>query len=208
MLQMAESSENELSKAAYEKIVRKIKETVEREGKDSIDRYECDRIFAGRRGKANGYAPISLSRLKNIMLYILDKGGDVWCTKMNKILFYIDFLSYRERGIAMSGLTYRAIEFGPVPERWDKVYSEFPEIRQELKKAGEFVGSVLRATEKADISVFSEDEVKILEQVCTAFENCSSRDISNLSHQETAWINHNKDHSQIPFCEAFSLKAL
>ena len=39
---------------------------------------------------------------------------------MNKVLFYIDFLSYRERGMA--------IEFGPVPQRWGRVYSAFDEV--------------------------------------------------------------------------------
>jgi hypothetical protein len=41
----------------------------------------------------------------------------VFCTKMNKLLFYIDFLSYRQRGIAITGLCFRAIDFGPVPDR-------------------------------------------------------------------------------------------
>ena len=35
---------------------------------------------------------------------------------LNKVLFYIDFQSYRERGIAISGLAYNAIDFGPVPQ--------------------------------------------------------------------------------------------
>lgn len=49
-------------------------------------------------------------------------------------LFYIDFLSYREYGSAMTGLTYRAIDYGPVPEKWDKIYSEFPEVMQEIRQ--------------------------------------------------------------------------
>ena len=34
-------------------------------------------------------------------------------------------LTLFERGMAMTGLSYRAIDFGPVPDRWDRVYSEF-----------------------------------------------------------------------------------
>ena len=53
-------------------------------------------------------------------------------------IFYIDFLSYREYGSAMTGLTYRAIDYGPVPEKWDKIYSEFPEVMQEIRQCGDF----------------------------------------------------------------------
>ena len=53
-------------------------------------------------------------------------------------IFYIDFLSYREYGSDMTGLTYRAIDYGPVPEKWDKIYSEFPEVMQEIRQCGDF----------------------------------------------------------------------
>ncbi len=208
MLQMVESSENELSRSEYMKIVRKVKDTMGDEESANIEKHEQGRVFSGGRGAENGYAPTSLTRLKNIMMFILGKCGDVWCTKMNKLLFYVDFLSYRERGMAMTGLTYKAIEFGPVPERWDRVYSEFPEVYQELKSAGDFVGNVLRTSGQADLTVFSDGELKVMERVCSAFATCSSRDISRLSHQEAAWLNHRELRSQIPFDEAFGLKAL
>lgn len=59
--------------------------------------------------------------------------GETFQTKMNKVLFYIDFLSYRERGMAISGLAYQAIEFGPVPQRWGRVYSAFDEVQEQLR---------------------------------------------------------------------------
>ncbi len=208
MLQMVESSENELSKNEYVKMVRKIKDEIPNEETSNIGKYERERVFSVKRGEANGYAPVSLSRLKNIMLYILDRCDDVWYTKMNKLLFYVDFLSYRERGMAMTGLSYRAMEFGPVPERWDRVYSGFSEIHQDMKPAGDFLGVVLSSSEKADISIFTDDELAIMEQVCSKFGFCSSRGISKLSHQEDAWLNYYETKAQIPFNEAFSLKAM
>ena len=127
---------------------------------------------------------------------------------MNCLKFYTDFLAYRESGMAISGLSYKAIDYGPVPERWDVVYSEFPEIRQELRSVGDFVGSVLMADSQADTSLFSETELKVMEKVCGQFHELSSRELSNLSHEETAWINHHEKHDRIPFAEAFELKAL
>ena len=173
-----------------------------------IEKYEVARIFSNVRGAANGYAATSLDRLKNIMLYILEKCGEVWYTKMNKLLFYIDFVSYREQGTAMTGLAYKAISYGPVPDRWDKVYSEFPEIIQELRPVGEYTGSVLKSNTNADTSLFSDAELKIMDKVCSSMGSYTARALSELSHKEDAWITNKEAHSYIPFDSAFSLEAI
>ena len=208
MCEMVESARNELSQSDYDKIMRKVKSAIGDSGGHKIEQYEIKRIFSKQRSEENGYAELSLERLKNIMLYILVHCTDVWCTKMNKLLFYIDFLSYRERGMAMTGLAYKAIDFGPVPDRWDRIYSEFPEVRQELRLSGDFVGNILDTSVQPDISMFAVDELKILETVCTRFGTMSSREISQLSHNESAWLNYHENHEYIAFSEAFSLSAV
>lgn len=208
MLEMVESSKNELSVSEYEKIISKVQTIIASSEAYKMELYETRRLFTTPRGPENGYAQLSLNRLKNIMLYILNKCDDVWCTKMNKLLFYTDFLSYRERGMAMTGLSYRAIDFGPVPERWDRVYSEFHEVRQELRQVGDFVGSVLIASEESDYSMFTDAELKVLDAICTHFSKMSSREISRISHDEDAWLNHHDKHEHIPFDDAYMIKAI
>ena len=127
---------------------------------------------------------------------------------MNKLLFYTDFLAYREHGMAISGLSYRAIRFGPVPERWDKVYSEFPEIEQEFRQAGDFIGNVLKSTTPADTSLFTKEEMEILDTVCSRFGSSSSREISRMSHDEHAWQDYYQHSGTIPFEAAFRLKSI
>ena len=208
MLDMVNSSKNELSVSEYKKIVGKIQSVIASSEAYKMEQYETRRIFKTSRGIDNGYAQLSLNRLKNIMLFILNRCDDVWCTKMNKLLFYVDFVSYRDRGMAMTGLTYRAIDFGPVPEKWDVIYSEFPEVRQELRQVGDFVGSVLNTSERADASLFKDEELKVLNDVCAHFGKMTSRELSQLSHDEDVWLNHHAKHEHIPFVEAYSIKAI
>ena len=208
MLEMVESSKNELSVSEYEKIISKVQAIIASSETYKMEQYETKRIFTTLRGADNGYAQLSLSRLKNIMLYILNRCDEVWCTKMNKLLFYTDFMSYRERGMAMTGLSYRAIDFGPVPERWDRVYSEFPEVRQELRQVGDFVGSVLIASAEAANTMFTDAELKVLDAICTHFGKITSREISRISHDEDAWLNHHEKHEHIPFDDAYMIKAI
>lgn len=210
MLSMLESSKNLFTNTAeYEKIYSRVNAVIEdNRTKHKIEKYETSRLFSNARGVANGYAATSLDRLKNTMLYILDKCGEVWYTKMNKLLFYIDFISYREQGTAITGLTYKAISYGPVPDRWEKVYSEFSEITQEIRPVGEYTGSVLKAKAKADTTIFSDVELKIIDKICSSMGGYTARALSELSHKEEAWIINKETHSYIPFDSAFSLKAL
>ena len=205
MLDMIESSKGELQEQEYKKLTQRLEKIIENNLDYKMQQYETKRIFSSSRSADNGYANISLKKLKNIMIAILERSEDVWCTKMNKLLFYVDFLSYRERGMAMTGLTYRAIDFGPVPERWDKVYSQFDEIQQELQHIGEYEGTILRSTSKIEDDVLTNEELNIINIVCNKFGSFSSREISKISHEESAWKNHHQKLERIPFSEAFNL---
>ena len=207
-LDLVESAKDVLSEKEYEKITARVKTIIADGDKWKSEQYETARVFASQRGEENGFAPISLPRLKAIMLMVLQECGEVFCTKMNKLLFYIDFLSYRQRGMAMTGLAYRAIDFGPVPERWDRVYSEFDEIQQESRPIGEYEGNVLVAHAAPDADLLSDDEKTIIRTVCDRFKNSTSREISAISHDEPAWQKCQGSHGRIPFAEAFLLKAV
>lgn len=208
MMDFVESARGVLTEKEYEIAKIKVQAVIDKREDWRIQEYETKRVFAYGRGVENGFAQVSLERLKNVMLYVLEHCEDVWTTKMNKLLFYIDFLSYRERGMAISGLSYRAIEFGPVPERWERVYSQFDEIRQEVRAIGEHEGQMLIASKKTDESMFSAEELMLMRSVCDKLGKCSSRQVSELSHQEKAWIDCHDTHQMIPYDDAFMLKAM
>lgn len=207
-LDLIESTRQLLTNKEYASIIEKVRKVIAQSANYHIENYECRRIFSSVRSVENGYSPTSLSRLKAIMLTVLHECGEVFCTKMNKLLFYIDFLSYRQRGMAMTGLAYRAIDFGPVPDRWDRVYSEFDEIHQETRPIGDYEGNVLIADSLPDENVLSEIEKAIISTVCHRFKDSTSREISAISHEESAWLKYHESRDRIPYIESFGLKAL
>ena len=208
MLDLVESYKNQLSERELQKITEHLNTLIAESEQFRIQQYETSRIFPSARNEDNGFASLSLNRLNNLLLLILNNCGEVWYTKMNKLLFYIDFVSYREHGMAISGLTYRAIDYGPVPEKWDRVYSQFDSIRQEPRSIGDYDGSVLLTEQKADTNVFTEQELKVISYVCNTFKNCSSRELTEISHKEEAWTLFHRQALRIPFYQAFSLKAV
>ena len=204
-LDLVHSSRHRLTDREYDKISARAEEVIATSSEWHNEQWTASRVFRSGRGISNGFAPQSTARLKNLLLYVLGQMGDTFQTKMNKVLFYIDFLSYRERGMAISGLVYNAIDFGPVPQRWDRVYSAFDEVVPQPRMVHDQESIALTAGAEADMGRFSEAELEVIDTVCGKMKNLSAHDISELSHAEPAWQKHLHQSETIPFAEAFTL---
>ena len=207
-LDLVNSSRHQLTEKEYAKISARVQEVVDQSEQRVEEQRAVERLFRSGRGLTNGFAPVSTKRLKNLLLYVLGQMGETYQTKMNKVLFYIDFLSYRERGMAISGLAYNAIEFGPVPQRWDRVYSAFDEVVPESILIRDQESVALTSECDADMEFFSETEMNVIDTVCSKLKDVSAHDISELSHKEPAWQKYLHKKETIPYVEAFSLVAV
>lgn len=202
-----EAAKNLLSNDDYMKIKRHLNEHKAQEWEKG---FMTHLIYGDtKRDEYNGYAMLSISKLKNIMLFFIEKFNGVFVTQMNKLLFYTDFLSYREYGQAMTGLAFKAIQYGPVPNRWDKVYSLIDDIEQVMveSKNGN-IGNKIISDISYDQSSLTEEQSTILNKVYHTFKNDTPASISQKSHTEEAWINNNATNTFINFKYAFSLKAI
>ena len=209
MLEMVESSRNEMSLTDYEKIVNKVKSVIADSEAYKLGQYESKWLFAVPRGAGNGYAQQSIDKLKNILLYFIEKSGGVFFTKMNKLLFYADFVAYRQTGKGITGLAYKAIQHGPVPVRWDRIYSFYDEINQEIVQFSDGrAGTKLVSKLSPDMTEFDEDELKVLEFVCERFKSDTPTQISETSHQEEAWKRNIDSDQLINYEMSFTLKAI
>ncbi len=200
------SSRNQFAEAEFEKIYAKLNHVMNRQNEiNSVDlRFNCD-----SRSSVNGFAPQSYDKVRNIILFYINKLEGVFSTKMNKLLFYTDFLSYKTRGVGLTGLSYRAIQFGPVPVKWNILYSLIEGVETEIVPfANGNAGEKLTSLEKTCLSCFEPQELEILNTVINKFAECSSTEISAISHKEDAWLNYYGKPLAIDYSEAFTLKAL
>jgi uncharacterized phage-associated protein len=161
-----------------------------------------------KRSIINGYAPVSFSHVKNIMLYYIDRLGGVFSTKMNKLLFYTDFYAYKTLGYGMTGLAYKAIQYGPVPFNWNILYGSMEDIESEIisfpsGNSGEQLVSSLQP----DMSSFSAEELNLLNDIVSKLGSLTANQLSELSHSEDAWLNYVGSILPIDYTEAFTLKA-
>lgn len=196
-----------LQEEEYSKIKKRLEEYDEQSYTDS---FICNLIYGGHeRSKYNGYAMQSVSKLKNVVLFFIEKFKGVFVTQMNKLLFYTDFLSYRENGQAITGLSFKAIQYGPVPNRWDRVYSLIDDVYQiEVENKNGNIGNKLVSEISCDMSSFTNEQLTILEKVYNTFKDDTPASISKKSHDEIAWIENNDTHSFIDFKYAFYLETI
>lgn len=198
------NSRLQLGDKDYEKILSKVQAVMDK----PADMREKLVFGENPRGVTTGFAPQALERLHQMLVFFINKCNDVFNTKMNKLLFYSDFYNYQQHAQSISGLAYRAIQYGPVPVHWDRVYSLFDDISQEIVAFGDGItGTKLVTTSETDLSAFTEKEQQTMEKVAAVFRDMSSCDISRVSHKEDAWLQHVGRTDLISFDSAFKLKA-
>jgi len=132
-------------------------------------------------------------RLRELILYVAQKcQGDpkFGATKLNKILWWSDFLAYAERGKPITGVAYMRLGNGPVPRR-------LVPIREQMKAAGDIVirevptfgGRTQQRIEPMrppDLSKFSASDIDLVHNVIDALWNKTAKGVSTLSHGK-AW---------------------
>lgn len=192
-MSFVEASKSEMSELEYLRIKKKV-EAAEGDYKQSVQPSEY-----------TGFRSMSLDKIANIVQLIIANIGSTFVTKMNKLLFYADFIHYKKHGYGITGITYKALPFGPVPEHWGILYSSLPGIDME-----EFVypsgqsGIKLEATTTGE-NVLSESELSTIEAVCEYFGKMNAGEISQTSHLEKGWIENMDNRSAISYQDAFAM---
>ena len=154
----------------------------------------------------NGYISYSPVKAAEVTKYFCSCLDGVFVTKMNKLLFYSDFIKYKRDGFGLTGLEYRAITYGPVPRDYGEIYSkaEGIDMDEHIYPNGTS-GILLRTNEKPNMTVFSETEKEILQEVCERFRYYSAGEISEQSHKENGWQKCFPTNSYIPYHYAFDI---
>ncbi len=161
----------------------------------------------------SGYRNPNFEKFTEMVVYFSEKLSP-FKTKMNKLLFYADFLMFKQSCFSMSGVRYKAIDMGPVPNNFQSIFEYLAnndeiEIYTTAFPQG-YTGEQFKA--KTDRSfkpdLFSKDELSVLEHVAMVFKSTSTHDIVTLSHLEEAWKNNVKDKSCISYEYAFDLNQI
>lgn len=201
---------NEISEKTYKKIVSNDVEKAisKKEVQDNIRKYlnvELNRdpdIY-------NGYKSLDLDKIENIISYIASKVKNLTITSLNKYLWYIDMLSFNQRSVAITGLTYQNQKFGPtiVNKRYDEIsLLDDKYQREDFETINGNVTEII-SKDNFDLNKISDSEKKIIDSVIKLLKNKKVTEISEMSHKEDGWRKTERL-EQISFEYAMNLKLI
>lgn len=200
-----------LNKKEVEKIYKIIDEKISTE--DSVIAAFENYILGQRKpSEYNGYRIPNLSKCLNMIAYFA-KETKPFKVKLNKLLFYADFLCFKTTCYSISGSSYRAIPLVPSPSRYDSLFefaveNDFVRVNYHPFDDGigeEYIASPVKPFNE---KLFSEIELEILKAVKEKFKSTSTNKIRDLSHEEEAWIKNKDNRSEISYSYGFNLKNL
>jgi putative zinc finger/helix-turn-helix YgiT family protein len=118
LIDRADGLEDGFRKKTLEKVTKIVREEDLRHHESEIEDYILkDEVPSA----LTGYRRPSLDKLTEMVVYFSEKLNP-WKTPLNKLLFYADFLCFKNTGYSMSGVRYKAIQMGPVINNFSGVF--------------------------------------------------------------------------------------
>ena len=133
-------------------------------------------------------------RFRELILYVCQKCATdpkFGATKLNKILYFSDFLAYAELEEPITGFEYQRLPNGPAPRRM------IP-IRDQMIKKGDLGSQVVplkggRTQHRLvnlrvpDLSVFTAEQISLADRVIAELWDLDAEAVSDLSHRIMGW---------------------
>ena len=132
----------------------------------------------------------ALNKYKKMLLFMLSCGaasdGKITKTKLAKLLYLADFSWFYQNLTSMSGLTYRRIHYGPVPDQYFRALEELVDDNQITISDG--TAKMISAIEKTPPSQgLTKEEQTLIKNICKKWKNKNTSDIVEFTHEQLPW---------------------
>jgi len=136
---------------------------------------------------------LNKQKYQQAILYFIQNCNNQYLgqTKLNKLMYYLDFISYRDRKKSITNDIYIHKDYGPVPKKIDEILGE---LNSSKKISVDFIpykdGYTADFTILAEpnMKVFNTYEKSLLEAVCQKFHLWSTKKIVAQTHLEAPWF--------------------
>ena len=178
-----------------------------------IEEYDLNRqalqseyVQYGSLDEYNGNKKLDINKLENMINFFASQMKGLYKVKLMKLLWYADSLSYKLNQCSMSGLVYYHYDMGALPKGHYKILGLNNINVKEEYESPEVVKYHILPNDSFDASVFSADELQILNCVVKKFKYMKVTDIINYMHEEVAYLE-TKPEELIPFELAKEIRA-
>ncbi len=154
----------------------------------------------------NGYKLLDLEKVANVMGHFSGVIENLYKIKLMKLLWYSDALFYGRQGRSMTGLVYKHMPLGALPIGYNEIIC-LPTVKIEEELIYDDISYRIKSTHAVDPSVFTPEELEVLEAVVKKFKPFNTREILEYMHNEPAYTE-TISNQIIPYSLANQLKDL
>ena len=136
----------------------------------------------------NGNRIFSPDKMAAVVSYFASNATSLYKTKLNKLLFYADFINYYLHGNSISGSRYVHLPYGPVPDGYEdtlQTLQHYGVVDISEQNSAELISK----GDNSAVNFLTPDEVKTIEWVTSTFGSMSASQLTELSHREKAYRN-------------------
>lgn len=165
------------------------------QGKNELSLFEAIKLadlFGISLEEMRGGLKPNYKKYKQMILAYLrsekDSHNKIPKTKLAKMLYLADFAWFYEHLESMSGMPYRKIQYGPVPDNYFRAIEELFEAGiievDKTTKDGVFFISQTRSGEREKLSELNAVELKMIKDISLKWRGKRTQDIVKFTHDQ------------------------
>jgi putative zinc finger/helix-turn-helix YgiT family protein len=191
---LLENNKNKINSKDYIKIKSNLKKIKKDDIDEKLEENITKKYFNEALDEYCGYTQFNYEKLVNMILFFASKINRLFKTKLMKLLFYSDFVNFRNNTLSITGLKYIKNYYGPTPIKHELLLGELFEkyityqieyVKTSKDNVGEY--EFIKSLEKPTMDIFSQEEINSMNEVLNAFRHLTSEEITQYSHKEEAW---------------------
>jgi transcriptional regulator with XRE-family HTH domain len=137
---------------------------------------------------------LEVNKFMNVVLYMLERCAgkpNIGETVLYKLLYFSDFNYYEIYEEHLTGATYRKLQYGPVPQKFDAIIQQMIEKKQIQRVKTTYHGfpqTRYLPLEKANLTLLRASEKEVIDRVIEHMSDWSASAISKYSHNDMPWL--------------------
>lgn len=137
-------------------------------------------------------ATYQAARQEAAMMYFIQQINNKFLgrTKLMKLLYYADYEWLQKTGSPITGDSYIALQYGPVPKHAQEALKQLARkgaIRIEQTKIVDYDQERYLLLRDPDFSLFAREELEHLSGIARRFEYWTAKQMTDLSHEDWPW---------------------
>ncbi len=193
MKELFDRNKQFLLDSVREKLENRIEQLIKNDSKSNFLVSLTDYIsYKKDANEYSGFSRFDLEKMISMILCLVEKNKAIFTTKLNKLLWYADFMNYKTQGASISGSCYVHLPHGPVPNDYSWITAMAIEdgylCSKEVIFPNGVAGVEYTALVPCDKRFFSKEEIKTIDFIADYFKNYNCNDIREKSHKEKGYM--------------------